>query len=308
MILAKQSRLHFYRDIPLYTETSNGHHVLYKKPGVTLAEIRVTDGLHPTQLYIDEQDKLPALREAQAAFNHQLADDINSGDMPAVKQTLIDVIDETFAEPRAGSLEGLSETAAIILDQFADTPQALIGLAGVSFNDYTTALHSINTMAFAVTYCIFHETSLEYAKELSLTALLHDVGKTQVPSSILAAPRKLTDEEFEIMKTHTVVGYGLLTNSRLYPHDVCLGALEHHERLDGSGYPYGNTDLSFSGRLLSLIDCYEAITNDDRPYRSAAEPFDALSLLKREVIAGKLDRGIFEKFAQCLTLDYRGAN
>jgi HD-GYP domain-containing protein (c-di-GMP phosphodiesterase class II) len=130
---------------------------------------------------------------------------------------------------------------------------------------------------------------------------LHDVGKTEVPANILQSSRRLTEEEFEMVKAHTVVGFEILN---LYEEDevreAAMGSIEHHEKLDGSGYPAGKTDISYTGRVLAIIDCYEAITNDDRPYRTASPPLSALELLKMDVDAGKLDREIFRDFAYSL--------
>ena len=82
--------------------------------------------------------------------------------------------------------------------------------------------------------------------------------------------------------------------------DVALGALEHHEKLDGSGYPKGTRNISYVGQLLGIIDCYEALTNEDRPYRRAREPLETLKFLKEDVQAGKFNRDIFEKFCYSL--------
>ena len=82
--------------------------------------------------------------------------------------------------------------------------------------------------------------------------------------------------------------------------EVKLTALNHHEKLDGSGYPYGRKKISKFSQLIGFIDCYEALTNDDRPYRSAMDPFKALSLIRKDVESGKFNRKIFEQFAYSL--------
>ena len=82
--------------------------------------------------------------------------------------------------------------------------------------------------------------------------------------------------------------------------DVALGALEHHEKLDGSGYPKSIRSISYVGQLLGIIDCYEALTNEDRPYRRARQPLETLKFLKDDVEAGKFSRDIFEKFCYSL--------
>jgi HD-GYP domain-containing protein (c-di-GMP phosphodiesterase class II) len=144
--------------------------------------------------------------------------------------------------------------------------------------------------------------SLPETRRLGLGALLHDVGKAEIPSEILQAPRKLSPEEFEIMKSHTGIGERLIRAINRLGEDVALAALQHHEKLDGSGYPKGlqKRDISFNGQLIGIIDCYEALTNEERPYRRALEPLETLELLKRDVEAGKFDRRLFEKFCYSL--------
>ena len=102
------------------------------------------------------------------------------------------------------------------------------------------------------------------------------------------------------MKSHPAIGVRLIRDINRLGDDVAQGAREHHEKLDGSGYPKGLRKISFNGQLIGIVDCYEALTNDDRPYRSAIYPLEALKLLKRDVESGKFDRDLFEKFCYCL--------
>ena len=78
-------------------------------------------------------------------------------------------------------------------------------------------------------------------------------------------------------------------------------ALTHHEKCDGSGYPNCKSNLPNFAQLIGIIDCYEALTNDDRPYRSAMDPLKALEIIKKDVIKNKFDVKQFEQFAYSLT-------
>jgi HD-GYP domain-containing protein (c-di-GMP phosphodiesterase class II) len=129
---------------------------------------------------------------------------------------------------------------------------------------------------------------------------MHDVGKTEIPDSILKASRKLSSKEFTVMKRHPKIGEFIIKFKSGIDSGIAQGALEHHEKLDGSGYPRGIKDISFTGQLLGIIDCYEALTNEERPYRRAKSPLDTLKLIKQDVEAGKFDRQIFEKFCYSL--------
>ena len=118
--------------------------------------------------------------------------------------------------------------------------------------------------------------------------------------SILKAPRKLSEDEFKIMKSHPTIGNTIIREKNKMGGEVALAALEHHEKLDGSGYPKGTRKISYVGQLLGIIDCYEALTNEDRPYRRARQPLETLKFLKDDVVSGKFNRQIFEKFCYSL--------
>lgn len=100
---------------------------------------------------------------------------------------------------------------------------------------------------------------------------LHDVGKVGIPDHILNKPAKLTDEEFSIMKEHTLIGFELLRNSHLKVFELgAVISLQHHERWDGNGYPYGLTkeEITPEARIVQVADVFEALTHD-RCYRPA---------------------------------------
>ena len=221
--------------------------------------------------------------------------------MGEVKAGLINLIDETLNEPRAGGLEVVPETMEAIVDGYSRQPEIIKNLAKISHSDYTTTIHSINVMALTVGYCFYKNMSFNTTVQYGLAALFHDIGKTEIPIDILSAPRKLTDSEFHTMKNHTVLGAEILQLNGPAVHTAIPGAMEHHEKMDGTGYPGNKSQISEIGQILGVIDSYEAITNDERLYRSAMEPLDALALLKEEVDKKRLNQQIFVDFAYSLT-------
>lgn len=113
-------------------------------------------------------------------------------------------------------------------------------------------------------------------RNLTIAALLHDIGKIGVPEHIIDKQDKLTDEEFKIMKKHVNLGAEIF---RLYPEISHLSdiVLHHHERIDGSGYPEGlkGDEIPFAARIIAIADVYEALTAD-RPYHKATSPEQAV--------------------------------
>ncbi len=138
-------------------------------------------------------------------------------------------------------------------------------------------------------------------EDLLLAAPMHDIGKIGVPDTILLKKGPLTDEEFEIIKTHTTIGGNILKNSE-YPMLQLAEeiALSHHEKWNGSGYPraLAGEDIPESGRIVALADVYDALSND-RIYRKAS-PEDEVIRIMREGRGAHFDPDLFDLFIDSL--------
>jgi putative nucleotidyltransferase with HDIG domain len=145
--------------------------------------------------------------------------------------------------------------------------------------DYRTIVHSINVALLAAMTGISLGYRGKRLKYLTLGALLHDLGKLRVPYEILNKPGSLTDEEFAIIKQHPQMGVEILKNTRVLP-SVLATIEEHHERWDGSGYPYGlkGNKIHLDAQIVAVADVFEALTAD-RPYRKGLPPYYALEMI-----------------------------
>ncbi len=301
-IPVRKSNLKYYDDLDLfYKNKTSGSVLLYKSSGMKISDERLKDKPYSGDLYIRPEDKNKCLRAAQRGFGMDLTHTIMKEGVGKVKEGLIHLVDETLNEPRSGGLEVIPDTMEAIVDGYSRQPDIIKNLAKISHSDYSTTIHSINVMALTIGYCFYTEKSFTRTVSYGLAALFHDIGKTEIPIEILTSPRKLTDMEFLTMKNHTVLGAEILQTNGPSVHSAIPGAMEHHEKLDGSGYPNGKNAISEIGQILAIIDSYEAITNDERLYRSAMEPLEALSMLKEEVDRRRLDQKIFVNFAYSLT-------
>jgi HD-GYP domain-containing protein (c-di-GMP phosphodiesterase class II) len=172
----------------------------------------------------------------------------------------------------------VEETIGILLSN----PHAISLLAVIHENDDETYVHSANTMLLATGYAIRQKIPRDQWISWGIAALLHDMGKTQVPSEILKKTGRLDAREWEIMRTHPLLGYRIL---RKNPEpDVrnlaAKVAVEHHERENGTGYPYGLglDKIHPVSRALMVLDIYEALTAD-RVYRAGLAPQKAIQYL-----------------------------
>lgn len=138
----------------------------------------------------------------------------------------------------------------------------------------------------------FYKLDQEHKIRLVIAASLHDLGKLAIPNAILDKPGKLTNEEFSIIKEHTY--YTRVALSKIGGFEnICNWAANHHETLDGAGYPYGihGGDLAFEDRLIACLDIYQALT-EIRPYRNGMSFDKTMSILEKNVLSGKIDKMI----------------
>ncbi|SKA90445.1 HD-GYP domain, c-di-GMP phosphodiesterase class II (or its inactivated variant) [Caloramator quimbayensis] len=136
-----------------------------------------------------------------------------------------------------------------------------------TFDNYTY-IHSLNTCVLSLFYGVQMSYSKPMLMDLGAGALLHDIGKTKIPVEIINKNGKLTDNEYDIMKTHPELGYEMVKNIDYINERGKTIVLEHHERIDGRGYPFGlkGDKISKYGRIACISDVYDAIVSD-RVYR-----------------------------------------
>ncbi|GMA50507.1 phosphodiesterase [Alicyclobacillus contaminans] len=167
-----------------------------------------------------------------------------------------------------------------VVDELRSIGGAGAHLGNVYLSDGELYHHSVNVTLFALGVGMGLGMREEQLIQLGIGALLHDVGKLRIPESILKKPGPLTDDEFLLIKTHTNLGYDILRAIPDMPSASALIALQHHERMDGSGYPFGlrGQDIHYMSRITAVADVYEALTAN-RVYRRAYLPHQALEML-----------------------------
>ncbi len=145
--------------------------------------------------------------------------------------------------------------------------------------DVFTRQHSENVAAITCRICQYLHLRRDFTEYCTICAYLHDIGKIFIPPAILQKPAKLTEEEYEVMKTHTTIGYKMcMRDERLRPY--AAGPLYHHEALNGTGYPQGlsKKDIPIEGQIIRVADEYDAIVSK-RQYKTHIGISDTLKII-----------------------------
>ena len=208
-----------------------------------------------------------------------------------------------FSEARLGRAVD-SERAQSLVQEISDSitrnPGALISLARLKTADDYTYMHSVAVCALMVALARQLQLDDDQARLAGMAGLLHDLGKAAIPLEILNKPGKLTDQEFAVVRSHSVKGFQMLKEGGNVPAAVLDACLHHHEKVDGSGYPrkLRGDSISVIARMTAICDVYDAVTSD-RPYKRAWDPAEALRRMA-EWTNDHFDASIFQAFVKSI--------
>lgn len=178
-------------------------------------------------------------------------------------------------------------------------PDALLCLTKIREKDDYLLEHSLNVAILLANFGKYLGMSEEEVQDLSYAGFLHDLGKIKIPDEILHKPGRLTESEMEVMKGHVKHGVDYLETMNIAA-PLVQAISEHHERLDGLGYPAGKQGdaISKAGRMLAIADMYDALTAD-RVYKPGMSSQKAFSILMSDAPL-RLDKALVQQFIMCL--------
>ena len=196
-------------------------------------------------------------------------------------------------------LEAKESTDAIV-DYIFRNQDALACMTRLRIKDEYLVEHSLNVSILMTLFAKHLAFDREIIENLALGAFLHDIGKVLVPPEILHKPGKLTPQEYEVMKSHVDLGLEVLKESPDLPELVIEIVQQHHERLDGKGYPKQLTEQQISqvGRMIAIVDSYDAMTAE-RVYKVGMHPIKAFKILMKDA-PDSYDNALVEQFVNCL--------
>jgi len=223
--------------------------------------------------------------------------------IPAKKALLIrqhsnTMMQRLLEQPTAANIENVKSATADLVDLILRDDETTFYLTNISSYDYNTYVHSVDVgvIAIALAKSVFRRSNGHDLHALGAGFFLHDLGKVHVNLEIINKPGKLSNEEMEEMRQHPSMGFSLLEEAKQATEELKLIVLQHHEKLDGGGYPYGlrGEDIHIYGRICAIADIFNAMTSK-RPYKNPMPSFNALKTMRDEMIPQSLQKDLFEK-------------
>lgn len=213
--------------------------------------------------------KLKVADRAKVTLSESVKKRVSEGIQYLYSDTSSPDFTDTASNITSSLMQAISENDAIALN-----------IDALKVCDEYTFKHSVDVATMAMIIARKSGMSEKEVYQNGISGLLHDVGKSQIPNEILNKAGKLTEDEFATMKKHALFGYNILSEKRELPTEVLSGVLQHHEKLNGRGYPLRLTERQISpyARVLAVADIYDALVTE-RPYKKAFSQQDALEMI-----------------------------
>jgi len=247
--------------------------------GVKLSERMITrlKQLGVSSLYIEDK------RTDDLVISDAVSDETRRAAVNTVYNSMVKLVDSERSTRRASRPQIGRELSKVFQDILADLKSSnnkLISLASIFTVDGYLYHQSVNVAILATALGVAKGYGQKELTELGIGALMHDIGCTKLPQDLLTKPGAYTAEEYNLVKQHTQFGFDILREQDGISLFSAHVALQHHERLDGTGYPRGlkGNDIHEYARIVGLCDVYEALTSK-RMHRDAHLPHEALEFL-----------------------------
>lgn len=194
-----------------------------------------------------------------------------------------------------------------LMKAIEDNEAIAVDISALKVSDEYTFKHSVDVATMSMIVSRQYGLPDEQIYEIGISGLLHDIGKSKIPNEILNKAGKLTDEEFALIKQHSLLGYQILKDKPELSNAIKLGVLQHHEKINGSGYPMGATEdkIHIFAKIIAVADIYDALVTE-RPYKKAFTPRDAVEMIM--AMTGELDLKVMQSFLESVILYPVGTN
>ncbi|NLJ95594.1 MAG: HD-GYP domain-containing protein [Clostridiales bacterium] len=262
----------------------------YNIYGLYVSKEKPKEKIHKEESYIEALRSTPEFKK----FNRTYVESVNK-----VENDFQSIID---GESQL-DIDKLLEETDKVLREGRSGMHIFEMLHGIRNYDDMTYVHCLNVSLICSIFAGWLKMSKEETRIVTLAGLLHDIGKMLVPREIITKPSRLSEDEFETVKLHTIKGYQVLKDMNL---DIRIkyAALMHHERCDGTGYPNGfkSNQIENYSKIVAIADVYDAMTAN-RTYREAICPFDVVENFERDGFL-KFDPGYLMVFLERIIQSY----
>lgn len=220
----------------------------------------------------------------------------------SVRKRVAEGVQYLYQDTKSASF--VSETRNItndLMKAITDNDAIAVDISALKISDEYTFKHSVDVATMSMIVAKRYGFTKEQVYEIGIAGLLHDIGKSQIPNEVLNKAGKLTDEEFALMKQHTLLGYRILKDKEELSEDIKMGVLQHHEKTNGKGYPMGIEEdkINTYARIISVVDIYDALVTE-RPYKKPFSPRDAVEMIMS--MTGELDINVMRCFMESVIL------
>ncbi|MBO4375175.1 MAG: HD-GYP domain-containing protein [Lachnospiraceae bacterium] len=201
--------------------------------------------------------------------------------------------------------ENLSEATNNVSNELikviSDSDAVAVDINLIKVSDEYTFKHSVDVATMAMIIGKNYGLEQEELRELCTAGLLHDLGKSKIPLEVLNKPGKLDDNEFALMKQHSLFGFKILKERNEFPESIMLGVLQHHEKMNGKGYPQGvpSNRIHKYARIISVADVYDALVTK-RPYKDGLPKRVAIEMIM--AMTQELDIDAMRSFLKSIIL------
>jgi len=290
--------------------------VSIKSEGYILKQANITQlkNSNVTHVVIDpSRTKKKEIKKAEQSSESKVEEKKDTGPTPSLDnemkkasklynnaKTLQKKILHDITKGKVIDTEAVQESTNAIVDSIFRNQDALSCMSRLRIKDDYLVEHSLNVSILMTIFCKHLNIDRATMEVLALGAFLHDIGKVHIPDKVLNKPGRFTDAEYEVMKEHVNFGIKVLKETPNIPEIVMKVVSEHHERIDGKGYPnqLSSEKISQYGRMIAIVDSYDAMTAE-RVYKAGMHPIRAFKILISESPTS-YDAELVEKFIQCL--------
>ncbi len=249
----------------VYVDNLKGTEILAKPIYTKSDTILLSKGVNVKLSYIDKLKDLGIdylYIEDAISEGIQIDDYINEKTRNECKSEVKSIL-ERYSTSGKVELDSITQVAKNVIDDILSNKDVIVNISDMRREDEYTYAHSVSVCSLSVLTAIKRGYTTDKAKDLAIGALLHDLGKVLIPDHILNKTTDLTSQETEILKQHVIHGYEAVKGEKWLGAISKVVILTHHERLDGSGYPFGWTGdkIHDSAKIVAVCDVFDSMTN-----------------------------------------------